>query len=206
MRMSELSERTGVPVATLKFYLREGVVHAGTSTSKTQARYDDSHVERVRLIRALTQEAGLDLATAARVMGVLAHPPAEWTDFLGAVQRATLSPDEAPMGKTAATQRADALLARLGWSVDPQTPLLAELAARLEGTERAGVGVSDALLVRYARAARKIATADLDSLPQDRAGAARQVAVGTALFDGVLATLRRLAQQDVSVERFEDGR
>ena len=49
MRISGLAERTGVPVATLKYYLREGLLHAGTATARTQAVYDTTHVERVRL-------------------------------------------------------------------------------------------------------------------------------------------------------------
>ena len=53
MRISELSSRSGVPVATIKYYLREGLLPAGERTSATQARYGDAHVERLRLVRAL---------------------------------------------------------------------------------------------------------------------------------------------------------
>ena len=54
MRISALATAADVPLATVKFYLREGLLHPGAATSATQASYDESHVRRIRLIRALT--------------------------------------------------------------------------------------------------------------------------------------------------------
>jgi DNA-binding transcriptional MerR regulator len=62
--MSELSAATGAPIATIKYYLREGLLAPGERTSPNQARYDGSHVRRIRLIRALLGPGGLDVATA----------------------------------------------------------------------------------------------------------------------------------------------
>ncbi len=53
MRISELSRTTGVPIATIKFYLREHLLPEGTRTSATQAQYGEEHVSRLRLVRAL---------------------------------------------------------------------------------------------------------------------------------------------------------
>ena len=68
MRMSELSQATGVSGPTLKYYLREGLLHAGVSPGPTRAAYDDTHVARVRLVRALVTGAGLSVAAAKRVI------------------------------------------------------------------------------------------------------------------------------------------
>ncbi|RAC11977.1 MerR family transcriptional regulator, partial [Burkholderia multivorans] len=57
MRISELSRRSDVPVATIKYYLREGLLPAGERTSATQAVYTDAHVNRLALIRALLGQA-----------------------------------------------------------------------------------------------------------------------------------------------------
>ena len=46
MRIAELSQKTGVPVPTIKYYLREGLLPAGELTSPNQAHYDDRHVQR----------------------------------------------------------------------------------------------------------------------------------------------------------------
>ncbi|HJQ89418.1 MAG TPA: MerR family transcriptional regulator, partial [Propionibacteriaceae bacterium] len=68
MRISELSSQTGVPVATIKFYLREKLLQEGIRTSATQAQYNESHVARLRLIRALLGPAGLSVTAAQRVI------------------------------------------------------------------------------------------------------------------------------------------
>ena len=44
MRISELSRVSCVPTATIKYYLREKLLHDGLRTSPTQAQYDDTHV------------------------------------------------------------------------------------------------------------------------------------------------------------------
>ena len=65
MRIGELSRRTGVPVPTIKYYVREGLLPAGQLTSPNQASYDDAHERRLRLIRALLDVGGLKVAAIA---------------------------------------------------------------------------------------------------------------------------------------------
>ena len=66
MRISELSRRSGVPVATIKYYVREGLLPAGEPTAINQALYDERHLARIELIRALREGADLSIATIAR--------------------------------------------------------------------------------------------------------------------------------------------
>ena len=73
MRLAELSDTTGVTVATLKYYQREGLLHPGRPLSRTQADYDASHVERVRLVRALTEVWTGDATPAEAVLGRHLH-------------------------------------------------------------------------------------------------------------------------------------
>ena len=61
MRISALAAEAGLPVATVKFYLREGLLHPGTATSATQAAYDAGHLQRLRLVRALLGPVGLSV-------------------------------------------------------------------------------------------------------------------------------------------------
>src|SRR5699024_8569029 len=77
MKISELSAATEVPVGTIKYYLREGLLHPGERTSRTTARYDHGHVERIRLVRALTDAGGPGIAQIKRVIDVIdaAAPP-----------------------------------------------------------------------------------------------------------------------------------
>ena len=42
--MGELSRRSGVPIPTIKFYLREGLLPPGVATAANQADYDEEHL------------------------------------------------------------------------------------------------------------------------------------------------------------------
>src|SRR4051794_38438941 len=88
MRISALSAATAVPVATIKYYLREGLLPPGAVTSPTQATYDADHVARLRLVRALVEVAGLSLAQVQDVLARLDDPPSSWHDLLGVAHAA----------------------------------------------------------------------------------------------------------------------
>ena len=68
MKISELAARSGVPVSTVKFYLREGLLAPGERSAPNQARYDASHLERLALIRALREVAGLGIEVVREVL------------------------------------------------------------------------------------------------------------------------------------------
>ena len=93
MRISALSAQTGTPVATIKFYLRENLLHEGIRTAATQAQYDESHVARLRLIRALLGPGGLSIAAAHRVIGAIEEPPESLHELLGVAATAVTGPN-----------------------------------------------------------------------------------------------------------------
>ena len=92
MRISELSSRTEIPVATIKFYLRENLLHPGVRTAATQAQYDESHEARLRLIRALLGPGGLSVAAAHRVIRAVEEPPDSVYELLGVAATAVARP------------------------------------------------------------------------------------------------------------------
>lgn len=217
--MSGLSQATGVSVATLKYYLREGLLHPGRATSRTQADYDDSHVERVRLVRALSDVGGLDLTTVGRVLDAISGDDVERLGVLGAAQRSLLGADlvdiapadaacahpGGPLSAVAlpgpATSRAHAWLARRGWLVDPRDPVIGDLDRAWTACDDVGLGLDEARMDGYADAVEAVAVIDVDSVPPEPHAALRQVVLGTVLVDPVLAALRRLAQQHTAVTR-----
>lgn len=203
MRVSELSRRSGVPVATIKYYLREGLLPPGELTSATQARYDDGHLSRLAVIRALLGPARLSVEVTKRVLGVIDDPPETLLDVLGSAQTAT-----APAAPTAdiTTDPAMRLMERLGWNVQPDSPELAPLAAALNAIDEAEIRLVEGGLDHYASAMHDLAEKEVDTVPVDEVDAAvRQAVLGTLLLEPVLLALRRLAQQDVSARRFAAG-
>ena len=93
MRISELSSHTEIPVATIKFYLRENLLHDGVRTAATQAQYDQSHVARLRLIRALIGPGGLSIAAAYQVIQAIEEPPESVHELLGVAAGAVAGPN-----------------------------------------------------------------------------------------------------------------
>jgi DNA-binding transcriptional MerR regulator len=71
MRISELARRSGIAVPTIKYYLHEGLLPAGMSTAHNQATYDDTHLRRLRVIRALTDVGGLSVTSARAVLDAI---------------------------------------------------------------------------------------------------------------------------------------
>ena len=73
--MSELAERSGVSAATIKHYLREGLL-GGTDriqrTSRNMAYYPPDFVERIRLIKRLQEERFMPLRV---IKDVIADDP-----------------------------------------------------------------------------------------------------------------------------------
>ncbi|MFW5473073.1 MerR family transcriptional regulator [Knoellia sp. CPCC 206450] len=209
MRLAELSTETGVSVATLKYYLREGLLHPGRALSRTSADYDEGHVERVRLVRALSEVGGLSLARIRRVLEVITDPGTDRLHVLEAAQR-TLAPegavpcDDPGAGgsdgahEDASRERVLAWVERHGWQVDPHDPFVDELARAWEACDHAALGLDEERMDRYADHVEGVAEVDVRSVPADPVRAVRHVVLGTVLVDPVLVALRRLAQQHVS--------
>ena len=51
MRISELARESGTSVATIKYYLREGLLAPGERVNAREASYGQGHVKRLRLVR-----------------------------------------------------------------------------------------------------------------------------------------------------------
>ncbi|MGV8969250.1 MAG: MerR family transcriptional regulator [Microbacteriaceae bacterium] len=211
--MSELSKRSGVAIPSIKFYVREGLVPPGVRSSPNQSIYDDSHVTRLRLIRALIDVGGLSIAAVADVLGVIddTEMPIDWA--FGKAQRAipgihSVSGD----GQTEThadgrgVREVDALIRRHGWQVSPSNPGRA-LAARVIDTYAAfGHEHLIGVLSATAQAAEILAAADLAAVVEsgERTAMVETVVIGTVLGDSLMAGVRRLAQEHASHVAFPD--
>jgi DNA-binding transcriptional MerR regulator len=201
MRIGELARRGGVPVGTVKYYLREGLLPPGALTAATQATYDERHVQRLALVRALVGTGGLSIAGAAAVLRAIDDPPASRHGLLGEVA-AALNP--APDADDADLEHARGLVARWGWRVKPDSPCLGQLAAALGGVRTIGHPDVDGLLDRYAGLMAELAEGDVAEVPAGPpAETVRFVVSAIVLLEPLLLALRRLAQEDASARRFD---
>ena len=198
MWMSELSERSGLPVPTIKYYLREELLHPGEAVGATRARYDDTHVRRLRLVRALTDVAGMRLDDVRRVLAAIDDETLSWHEAIGSAH-SRLAPPVADSGSDAERPRVEALLARHGWVLDERSRHRAALAGALASLADLGHPPSDELLDVYAEAADLVSRHEVASLREaDRAEAAEHAVVSTLLLEPVLLTMRRIAQENAS--------
>ena len=202
MRMSELSDRSGLPVASIKYYQREGLVPFGEHTSANQSQYDESHVDRLRLVRALIEVGGLSVSSAKAVLAAIDNTemPLDWA--FGIAQRAASKAlpalDSEPGHE--ATRRVSALIDDRGWQVTGINPGRTIVARVIESYEALGLTHLIDTLPAYADAALVVAAADLVAVgaASERASMTETVVVGTVLGDALLAGLRRIAQEHLS--------
>ena len=68
LRMGQLAEQSGVPAATIKHYLREGLLPAPVKTSRNSAWYSPEYVDRIKLIKRLQEERYLPLDVIGRIL------------------------------------------------------------------------------------------------------------------------------------------
>ncbi len=199
MRIGELSRTTGVPVATVKHYLREGLLPRGEATSRTQAEYGQQHVRRLRLVRALTDVGGLSLAAARAVLDAVDAPDTSLDDALGTVSEA-LPPSAPDDVDTTAARRAVELA---GWRVWPRSAALRQLAMAMAAVTDAGLDASPELVAQRARLLAPLVGAEVGDVPTtSTADAVEFVALGTVMHEPLLLALRRLGHQDAAVRRF----
>ncbi|MEU1017978.1 MerR family transcriptional regulator [Streptomyces sp. NPDC005898] len=211
MRLAELSRRGGVPTATIKYYLREGLLPAGRRVTATQAEYDETHLRRLRLVRALIQVGRVPISSAREVLAALEDEELDHNSRLGT---AVWALPHGPEGtgdepaEDAARRTVDALLARLGWEAarayGDESPAHRMLVTAVASLTRLGYPCAVEDLAPYARSGHQLAVADLDLLeryesPDEQLEAA--VAL-TVLYEPVLLALRRLAHGEESNRRY----
>ncbi|MBP8533112.1 MerR family transcriptional regulator [Streptomyces sp. MK37H] len=213
MRLAELSERSGVPTATIKYYLRERLLPPGERITATQAEYGEEHLRRLRLVRSLIQVGRMPVATAREVLAAAEDESLSQNTRMGAAVWALShgpEPDEDDPHAARARAQVDTVLRRMGWSYGQElgdtSPAYRMLVAAIASLDRLGYPHDTEHLLVHARLADELAVADLDLVetydtPPERIEA---VVALTVLYEPVLLSLRRLAQTEESGRRFKE--
>ncbi|MFD7016816.1 MerR family transcriptional regulator [Streptomyces sp. NPDC059161] len=211
MRLAELSERSGVSTAMIKYYLRQGMLAPGRKVGATTADYDESHLRRLRLVRALIEVGRLPVAAAKEVIGYVDDDSLDRTMRLGAALWALPhgpDPDDNDASVAAARTEVDRLLQVLGWSTARElgelSPDHRALIVAVATLNRLGYAWDAELMAPYAELMHQAAVRDLDFVETHPSEAEKvETAVAaTVLFEPVLRALHRLAQQEESARRY----
>ncbi|MGW6901552.1 MerR family transcriptional regulator [Streptomyces sp. NPDC054919] len=210
MRLAELAVRSGVPTATIKYYLREGLLPPGRRITTTQAEYGEEHLRQLRLVRALIQVARISVDSVRAVLVALQDENLDRNQRLITAVSALPhgpAPDEDDPATESALHTADALLDRLDWSYgrppgEATTNAYRMLVSALATLARLGYPCSVEVVEPYARAMDRTAAADLELVERyDTPGEQAEVVVALAvLYEPVLLSLRRLAGLSRAIE------
>ncbi|ATY94839.1 MerR family transcriptional regulator [Streptomyces cavourensis] len=207
MRIGELSRRSGVPVPTIKYYVRERLLPAGELTSPNQAEYGPGHERRLRLIRVLLEVGGLSLATIGEVLKATDDPAQPVLEVLGAAAKGVTPLEEGESGPELEQAREDVaeLLRRRDWQVSEGATAAESLAGVISALRRVGHGGLVDLIEEYADAAESVARVDIGYVQRRvaREDLVESVVVGTVLGEAMFGALRRLAHEDVSFRLYE---
>jgi DNA-binding transcriptional MerR regulator len=206
MKIAELSRRSGVPVPTIKYYLRENLLRPGELTSPNQASYGEHHLQRLRLVRALIDLGNVPVAKVREVLESLDSPNLDLHDRIGHVNRA-ITPSRplsaGDVARSAAREQVSDLVEQRGWIVEPDAPALNALVEAIAAIRSLGQDQLVANLGAYADAVQVFTDLEIAAVTgsSDPDRIAESVIIGTILCESVIAALRLIAQEDASARR-----
>ncbi len=209
MRMSDLAQASGLPVATVKYYLREGLLTQGRKVSSRLAEYDEGHLRRLSLLRLLREVGGVPVEGLRRLVRVIGTEGVSVHETFSEAANA-LAPVPPPPGplREATRELADQVITAAGWEhVGPGSIDRENLAAVLEKVAGYDTHPRDpGEVTPYVELADQIARYEIGHLDgtKDRQGLLEEMVVGQVVFGELLATLRRLAEEHHSYLRFND--
>ncbi|PCE13873.1 hypothetical protein AUC47_06595 [Microbacterium sp. SZ1] len=200
MKLAQLAARTGASTASLKFWMREGILPPGELRNQTTAVYGDRHCERVALIQTLRAEFDASIAQIRALTALIDRPDAAPLDVMQACQvlATGMSIAEEP------DPVQEALLAelheRMGW-VPFGSVAGSALVRALAQSARVGYAYDLGDLVHYAQALEPIAVADLESIHPEGTldTVARNLLVAAAAQHRVLVAMNQLAHTAAAV-------
>jgi DNA-binding transcriptional MerR regulator len=197
MRISELSKRGGASIATIKFYVREGLLPPGEPTARNQADYNETHVARVRLIRTLTGIGQLSLSSVRTVLTAADGPELSLRELCIVLNQALFADQVATRevaGEDRARRNIDKFLGELGWQVEPNSPGRQTLAQVLAALRYLGWDCDADIFLPHAAAAQSLVRQERAALPDDPASTIAR----SLLFGVAFTAMRRLAQEDIA--------
>jgi DNA-binding transcriptional MerR regulator len=197
--VSELADRAEVPLATVKYYLREGLLPPGRPTGPRRAEYDESHLRRLRVLRLLREVGEVPVTSLRQIVDALDDEDLPVHDAMTVI--ADVITDEPDPGEQDPDALAivDEVLTSMGWdgirgeSVDRLR--LAALVSMLNGPGPLGATV-DALCF-YAGLADHLARTEISLVDHsvERSRLLEDMVTGSVVYGQVFQLLRQLGHE-----------
>lgn len=217
MKISELSRRSGVPIPTIKYYLRDGLLPPGRATAANQADYGEEHLRRLRLVRTLVGVRGLPVGAVKEILGAVMEQDGDLHQIFGIVtdarpvtqqQKQARERERQEEGEeTGGVTDARELVAAMGWEVYSNTAAIRSLGEVLDALSDMDSGIDWRSLLPYARLADRISELDVQQM-NGVSGVlelAERAVLVSVLLEPALLAMRRLAQEDKSARLFGGG-
>lgn len=211
--ISELSKHSGVPTATIKFYLREGLLEQGELSAPQRAYYSERHVQRLMVIRALRNVAGLSVATVRELIHTLSRGQHSPVDVVSTAIDALASGNTEKPGRAEqkARQHVEKYLRARGVAVRSGSSALTQLAAALVAIRdfEPDLDVETALEPYFQLAlglARHEVGVSTTRILEGPESALIRAVVGTVLWEPVILQLRRIASEHLARELYRSER
>ena len=219
MLLQELSVTSGVSMASIKYYRREGLLPPGKSITATRQDYGGAHLERLALITVLREECGASIPDIRALVTVLDDPSLpivralEIAQAMAAGLPAATHDEPVPDDEDPVVGE---LVRELGWPDIASGPR-AGLDRLLRSMRAAGAPVTEETGVRYGRVLGELAAGDLALLRRpmpdsetegqepSRDVVVRRAVLGMVSYARLAQLVRALALASLSVARERDA-
>jgi DNA-binding transcriptional MerR regulator len=194
LRIAELSDKSGLPIATIKFYRREGLLPPGRSVRCNQVEYSNHHLFRLRLIRALVEIGALPLPAIRNLIEAIDDPE----------RPSSPPPRRTPMRGARWTRAREDLLQLLatnGWRVRGEAEELDTVADVLSTFDELGHDLPPDLLAGYVRLARETVAVEMRLVRSARRTPIPPLVQIGVFYEKLFGALRRLAREDWHARR-----
>jgi len=216
MRISELARRSGVSVHTIKYYLRVGLLRPGRNTAHNQARYDESHLRRLRVIRVFIDVGGLSVRATRELLTAIDGSRLSGEHLLQVIDSTRRPARRRVLNgeiRAAARRNVAELMDQHGWRGSPEGPTLQRLTDVCAAARLLEVGELYTVLDVYAQSAAQAAECDLTvarALAERMASASDQrpavlleaVMAAVVLGDALLSTVHAIARENALARLF----
>ncbi|MEU5547695.1 MerR family transcriptional regulator [Streptomyces sioyaensis] len=185
----------------------------GPPDHRDRSAYDEEHLRRLRLVRALIQVGRMPVSTAREVLAAVEGDSLDQLSRLGVAVEAlphSPEPDESPPRRPSPAHRhraAPAVRPALQLGARGQLPGLRHARRGHRRTAQPRLRLRHGPSAAYAQQAAQLAVVDLDPV-EEFATPAEQVAAAvalTVLHEPVLLSLRRPAEAEESNKRYGSG-